>query len=104
MLLLLPRFALRTLSSDPKIFHDEGVLTLKYVQVIDGIEDLEIFDCRRLIPRCSYGTIVVTSTPSQTAANLGFHGLEISELDKTAGFEMLLSGSSPRLSSNPSMC
>lgn len=63
-----------------------------WLMVLDSLDDLDSFDCRDLVPQCSHGTIVVTSTLSYTMDILGFQGLEISGLDLDHGCEMLLSG------------
>ena len=63
-----------------------------WLMVLDSLDDLESFDCRDLIPQCSHGSIIVTSTLSHTMQVLDFQGLEICGLDLVHGCEMLLSG------------
>lgn len=61
-----------------------------WLLVVDSIDNLEAFDCRDLVPHNNQGTVIVTSTQSQTAKSLDFLGLEISGLDEAAGCEMFL--------------
>ncbi|MCJ1247305.1 hypothetical protein MMC30_004519 [Trapelia coarctata] len=63
----------------------------RWLMIIDSVDDLNTFDCRQLIPACSHGTIIVTSTHSRTAVALGFKGLDIHSIDDESGSEMLLS-------------
>ena len=63
-----------------------------WLMVLDSLDDLDGLDCRGLVPQCSHGNIIVTSTLSSTMDALGFQGLEISGLDLDDGCEMLLSG------------
>ena len=63
-----------------------------WLLILDSLDDLDSFDCRSLIPQCSHGSIIVTSTLSHTASVLDFEGLETSGLDLVHGCEMLLSG------------
>ena len=62
-----------------------------WLLIIDSIDDLEAFDCRRLIPQCKHGTVIVTSTHFRATECLGSTGLEVGGLDEKAGCEMLLS-------------
>ena len=64
----------------------------EWLVVFDSLDDLESFDCRDLIPQCSHGNFIVTSTLSNTMDALGFRGLEVNGLDLVHGCEMLLSG------------
>lgn len=66
--------------------HDSG----DWLLVIDSVDDLEAFDCRRLLPRCEHGHVIITSTLSQIAKHMHFHSLELGSLDEIAGTEMLL--------------
>lgn len=62
-----------------------------WLLAIDSIDDLESFDCRRLVPSCNHGNIIVTSANSQTSTHLGFQDLELGSIDENAGSDMLLS-------------
>ena len=75
-----------------------------WLMVLDSLDDLESFDCRDLLPQCSHGTILVTSTLSDAMEVLGFRGLEISGLDLIDGCEMLLSGAGVEPGSDKGMC
>lgn len=66
-----------------------------WLLVIDSIDDLESFDCRRLVPSCNHGNIIVTSTNSQTSTNLGFQNLRLGSIDEIAGNDMRLNKFSP---------
>lgn len=68
--------------------------------VLDSLDDLESFDCRDLVPSCSHGNIIVTSTLSHAMNALNIKGLEVSGLDVLHGCKMLLSGGSAEASSD----
>ena len=71
-------------------------LTLKksknWVFVLDGVTDLDANDYRTLLPPCSHGTIIVTTTNARLALILGFEELEVNGLKVDDGMEMFLSG------------
>jgi hypothetical protein len=66
----------------------------RWLLVIDSIDDLEGFYCRRLIPQCKQGTVIVTTTLHRTAKHLDFQSLELDSVDEDAGCAMLLYQSS----------
>lgn len=71
--------------------------------VLDSLDDLDAFDCLSLVPQCSHGNIIVTSTVSHAMDVLEFQGLEIHGLDNVHGCEMLLSGVGVEASSDKGM-
>ena len=63
-----------------------------WLMIIDSLDDLESFDCRDLVPKCSHGSVIVTSTQSQAKDVFQSEGLEIGELVTFDGCKMLLDG------------
>lgn len=75
-----------------------------WLMVLDSLDDLDSFDCRDLLPRCSHGSIMATSTSSHTMQVLDFQGLEITGLDLVHGCEMLLSDVGAEAGLDKGMC
>ena len=63
-----------------------------WLMVVDSLDDLESFDCRDLVPQCSHGSIVITSTLSHTMDVFKSQGLELGGLEIFNGCQMLLHG------------
>jgi hypothetical protein len=61
-----------------------------WLMIIDSVEDLDNYDIRFLLPQCNHGTVIVTSTRSETASALNIEGIEVSEIDDVAGVDILL--------------
>ena len=60
--------------------------------IIDSLDDLESFDCRDLVPKCSHGSVIVTSTQAHAKDVFKSQGLEIGKLEIFDGCKMLLDG------------
>ena len=63
-----------------------------WLMVVDSLDDLESFDCRDLVPQCSHGSIIITSTLSHTMVVFKSQGLELGGLKVFDGCQMLLHG------------
>jgi len=63
--------------------------------IIDSLDDLDNFDARQYVPRCEHGTILITSSLSNTAKALDARSIEIEGLADEAGAELLLSRLDP---------
>ena len=74
-----------------------------WLLVIDSVDDVESFECRKLIPQCHCGSIIITSTLSHIDKNLDCQGIELGSIDVTAGVDMLLSKSRSKHNSNSRM-
>lgn len=74
-----------------------------WLLVIDSLDDPEL-DCRRLIPQCSGGNIMITSTLSQIAKHLDYRSLELGSINSAAGADMLLSKLPPSHNFEGRMC
>ena len=74
-----------------------------WLLVIDSLDDPE-FDCRRLIPQCPGGNIIITSTLSQVAKYLDYPGFELGSITSAAGADMLLSKLPPSHTFEDRMC
>lgn len=71
-----------------------------WLLVIDSVDDVESFECRKLIPQCRRGNIIIISTLSHIAKNLDCQGIELGSIDVAAGVDMLLSKSRSRHNPN----
>lgn len=80
--------------SDIKVVHLwlESQAKANWLLVIDSFDDTEL-DCRRLLPQCSGGNIIITSTLSQVAKQLDYRSFELGSISNAAGADMLLSKS-----------
>jgi hypothetical protein len=59
--------------------------------IIDGVEDLPPqFHIEQLLPQCDHGKIILTTTRRDLAFIVQADGIEIGEIDETAGVEMFL--------------
>ena len=65
---------------------------IDWLMIIDSLDDLESFDCRDLVPQCSHGSIIVTSTQSHTKNVFQSPSLELGNLKIFDGCQMLLDG------------
>jgi ankyrin repeat protein len=65
---------------------------MNWLMIVDSIDELEEFDARQFLPLCSHGAILVTSTHSGLAKAWDIPSIEISEIDKVSGVELLLDG------------
>ena len=65
---------------------------IDWLMVVDSLDDLESFDCRDLVPQCSHGSIIITSTLSHTMDVFKSQGLELGGLEVFDGCQMLLHG------------
>ncbi|KAI9805171.1 MAG: hypothetical protein M1825_001007 [Sarcosagium campestre] len=61
-----------------------------WIMIVDGVDDLEAYDCKDYIPRCKHGTLIFTSTRSDSVVALKAHGMEVTGLDRKAAFTLLL--------------
>ena len=61
-----------------------------WLMVVDSLDDLESFDCRDLLPQCSHGSVIITSTLSHTRDVLKSQGLGLGALEILDGCQMLL--------------
>ena len=75
----------------------------RWLIIIDRLDDLESFDCRELVPQCSHGTVLVTSTLSSATEVLGIQDLEVRKPDLVSAREMLLSGVGVQMNSDDGM-
>ena len=71
-----------------------------WLMVIDSVDDLESFNCKRIIPQCKHGNVIITTTQSHLAKSLDFHGIEVASIGLDAGSDMLLSDTNPSVISN----
>ena len=64
----------------------------RWLLVVDSLDDLESYDPRDILPTCTHGNVIVTSTNSRTPEILRYDGLELGGVLSNDGSEMLLSG------------
>ncbi|KAI9780998.1 MAG: hypothetical protein M1839_006437 [Geoglossum umbratile] len=67
----------------------ERKTNIGWVMTIDGVEDIDGFDIRELLPVCDHGSIIITSTRARGGFN-GMHDIEVAGIDEESGVEMLL--------------
>lgn len=64
--------------------------SMNWLMIVDSIDELEEFDARRFLPKCSHGAILATSSHAGLAKAWDMQSIEISEIDKVSGIELLL--------------
>ncbi|KAF8538473.1 P-loop containing nucleoside triphosphate hydrolase protein [Trichophaea hybrida] len=58
--------------------------------VIDGYDDMDLFNVSELLPECGHGHIIVTSRDRTVATHLHGDLIDIHEIEKEAGLDLLL--------------
>lgn len=61
-----------------------------WILILDGVDDFDVTDMRKYIPKCSHGTIIVTSTKANAPKILGMEGIEVGPLDSRSGSQVIL--------------
>jgi ankyrin repeat protein len=64
--------------------------SMNWLMIVDSVDELEEFDARQFLPKCSHGAILTTSTHSGLAKAWDMQSIEIPEIDKVSGTELLL--------------
>jgi hypothetical protein len=94
------KFTSHVSSSSPPVTGDrEDIFVVKrwlesqsmnWLMIVDSIDELEEFDARRFLPKCSHGAILDTSIHAGLTKAWDMQSIEISEIDKVSGAELLL--------------
>jgi hypothetical protein len=62
----------------------------KWLLIIDSVDDFEQVSLKQYVPRCSHGSVIITSTQSRTGDVIRMPGLEVDHLDPGSSRELLL--------------
>lgn len=62
----------------------------RWLMVIDSVNELDDWDIRRLLPSCSHGTVLITTTRRGLHKSLDTHCIEVPSLCVAESVEMLL--------------
>ena len=62
-----------------------------WLMIVDGIEYLPTrYRLEQLLPQCSHGKIILTTTRSDITSMPGVYGINVGEIDEASGVEMFL--------------
>jgi hypothetical protein len=62
----------------------------KWLLIIDNVENLDgNVQIQRLLPQCSHGTVIITTTRSNLVSAVRGKGIEVGRIDEEAGMSML---------------